>query len=60
MGRPRKDAKYLNVYISRDIHERFAAFCDNVGQSKTVATERALELYMKDMTKRMGDKRKNG
>ena len=56
MARPRKDAKYLNVYIERDIHERFDEFCKKFGQSKTVATERALSLYMDEMEKRFDGK----
>lgn len=55
MGRPKKDAKYLNVYIERKIHEDFDKFCEEVGQSKTVATERALCLYMDAMRKNMSD-----
>lgn len=51
MSRPKKDAKYLNVYIERDIHEQFDEFCRKFGQSKTVATERALKMYMKEMVK---------
>lgn len=52
MARPKKDAKYLNVYIERSIYEKFDDFCKTVGQSKTVATERALTLYMDDMSKK--------
>lgn len=55
MSRPKKDAKYLNVYIQRQVHEDFDEFCKTVGQSKTVATERALKLYMKLMRKNMSD-----
>ncbi len=54
MARQKKDAKYLNVYISRDVHEKFDKFCEELGQSKSLATERALVLYMEAMTKKMG------
>ena len=50
MGRPKKDAKYLNVYIERSIYDEFTDLCDKLGQSKTVAAERALRCYM-DNTK---------
>lgn len=53
MSRPKKDAKYLNVYIERKTHEEFDEFCAKIGQSKTVATERALRLYMDMMYKNM-------
>lgn len=51
MSRPKKDAKYLNVYIERKTHEELEEFCKKSGQSKTVATERALRLYMDTMYK---------
>lgn len=59
MSRPKKDAKYLNVYIHRPLHEEFDKFCESVGQSKTVATERALRLYMDSMRKNMSDTTKD-
>lgn len=46
MGRPKKDAKYLNVYIEKNIYTRLENFCKEQGQSKTVAAERALTMYM--------------
>lgn len=52
MGRPKKDAKYLNVYLTRQVYEEFAAFCEEFGQSKSLATERAINLYMEDMRKK--------
>lgn len=52
MGRPKKDAKYLNVYLSRQVYEDFAKFCEEFGQSKSLATERAINLYMEEMRKK--------
>lgn len=54
MGRPKKDAKYLNAYIERSIHEQLEEFCEKFGQSKTVATERALKMYMDTYTREVG------
>lgn len=48
MGRPKKDARYLNVYIRRDIYDEFDEMCKVLGQSKTIAAERALSQYMRD------------
>lgn len=50
MGRPRKDAKYLNVYVSRDVYNDFTMFCQDIGQSKSLAAERAIKAYMESMT----------
>ncbi|MBE6017186.1 MAG: hypothetical protein E7233_06205 [Lachnospiraceae bacterium] len=46
MARPKKNGTYLNVCIKTPIYERLEAMCDNAGQSKTVAVERALTLYL--------------
>ena len=46
MARPKKNGTYLNVCIETPIYERLEAMCDDAGQSKTVAVERALTLYL--------------
>ncbi len=48
MARPKKNGTYLNVCIETPIYERLEAFCDDAGQSKTVAVERALSAYLDD------------
>ena len=48
MARPKKNGTYLNVCIETSIYERLEAFCDDAGQSKTVAVERALGAYLDD------------
>lgn len=53
MSRPKKDAKYLNVYLDRKIYEDFEKFCIEMGQSKTLAAERALQMYMREMRKKI-------
>lgn len=52
MSKPKKDAKYLNVYIHRDVYDRFSKFCEKVGQNKSVASERALVAYMDKMQRK--------
>lgn len=46
MPRPKKDGRYLNLYLDRTLHEEFEQFCESLGQTKTVASERALRMYM--------------
>lgn len=41
MPRPKKDGRYLNLYLDRALHEEFEQFCESLGQTKTVAAERA-------------------
>ena len=46
MARQKKNGTYLNVCIETTIYDEFSALCAEVGQSKTVAVERALIEYM--------------
>ena len=48
MSRPKKNGTYLNVCIETPIYERLEALCNDAGQTKTVAVERALLLYLDD------------
>ena len=43
MPRTKKDAKYLNIKLDRTIYEKLECFCEESGQSKTVAVERFLD-----------------
>lgn len=46
MAKPKKNGTYLNVCIETPIYERLQAMCDDAGQSKTIAVERALTAYL--------------
>lgn len=48
MPRPKKDAKILNIKLATPISDRLESFCEESGQNKTVAVERALTAYMDD------------
>lgn len=48
MARPKKNGTYLNVCIETPIYERLEKMCEDAGQTKTVAVERALNLYLDD------------
>lgn len=52
MARPKKNGTYLNVCIESPIYERLAQFCEDAGQPKTVAVERALTAYLDDYDKK--------
>lgn len=43
MGRKKKDGKHLNVYLDRELLERFEKYCEIKGQTKTLALERIIE-----------------
>ena len=51
MARPKKNGTYLNVCIEKSIYEKLEQFCDDAGQTKTVAVERALTEYLNNYEK---------
>ena len=42
MPRPKKDSKILNIRLDKEISDKLERFCEESGQSKTVAVERFL------------------
>lgn len=52
MARPKKNGTYLNVCIETPIYERLVEVCEEAGQSKTTAVERALIAYLDDYTEK--------
>lgn len=53
MPKAKKDAKYLNVHIERQVYDDFTKFCKKFGFTKTGATELALKFYMEDVESKM-------
>ena len=52
MARQKKDGTYLNVRIATSIYNRLTDFCDDAGQTKTIAVERALAEYLDNYEKK--------
>lgn len=52
MARPKKPHHAVTVRLEQNIFEQLKQFCDDSGQSKTVAIERALAMYMADYYKK--------
>lgn len=48
MPRAKKDAKILNIKLSSPVYEDLQRICDESGQTKTFAVERALVAYVED------------
>ena len=46
MARAKKDGRYVNYYIEREVYEKLETYCEEVGQTKTVAIERILTKYL--------------
>lgn len=56
MGRPKKDGRALNCYIKAEIIEKLEEYCEEMGQTKTIVVERALEQVFSEHDK---NKKKN-
>lgn len=46
MAKAKKDGRHLNLYIERAVIEQLEQYCEEVGQTKTVAIERILTRYL--------------
>lgn len=46
MARKIKDYKAVSLRMEKEIFERLELFCERSGQSKTIAIERALDMYI--------------
>ena len=46
MARPKKDYKWFNMRADASVMERFEAYCEEVGQTKTLAFERIVSAYL--------------
>jgi hypothetical protein len=54
MAREKKDGRHINLYIQREIIEMLEQYCEEAGQTKTVAIERALKKYLSEHQKNKG------
>lgn len=52
MARPAKPHHSVTVRLEESIYQRLNEFCEDSGQPKTVAIERALVMYIKDYYKK--------
>lgn len=46
MSKPRKDFVPLHIKADASIMKRFEAYCEEVGQTKTLALERILTAFL--------------
>ena len=46
MARPKKERIALNMRPDAEVMRRFEAYCDEVGQTKTLAFERIVTAYI--------------
>lgn len=46
MAKPRKEAQPLSIRMDKPTFDRLNEYCEDSGQSKTIAIERAVNLYI--------------
>lgn len=50
MPREKKESKPFNIRMEKTVYNRLVEFCEVSGQSKTLAVERAVMLYIEQNT----------
>ena len=53
MARVKKDSVAITVKLDREIFELLSKFAEDSGQSKTIAVERAIKMYVDDYYEKM-------
>ena len=54
MARAKKDNVPVSMRLEKGIFEKLSKFCEDSGQPKTVAVERALEMYIDNYYEKIG------
>jgi predicted DNA-binding protein len=54
MPREKKDNVPISIKMEKQIYERLTSFCNDSGQPKTTAIERAVQLYIDIYEKKYG------
>ncbi|MBR4466095.1 hypothetical protein IKS38_05940 [bacterium] len=60
MARQRKDYISLHMKVDADLMRKFNAYCDEVGQTKTMAFERIVSMFFDEREANKQIKMKNG
>ena len=58
MPRPKKNSKILNIRLDKEISDKLERFCEESGQSKTVAVERFLNRCLDEYFSKPEEERK--
>ena len=51
MARPKKDCKPFSIRMEQTVFDRLCCYCEQSGQTKTVAIERAVMRYIDEYEK---------
>lgn len=58
MSRSKKDAKFLNMKLDREIYDLLEKFCEETGMTKTMATEKIMDQFFEKYFDRPEEERK--
>jgi predicted DNA-binding protein len=58
MSRVKKDARFLNMKLDREIYDRLEKFCEETGMTKTMATEKIMDQFFEKYFDRPEEERK--
>lgn len=54
MARPRKESHPFSIKMDAETYERLQAYCEKSGQSKTIAIERAVNMFIDYYEQKIG------
>lgn len=57
MARAKKDGRYINYYVEKEVVDKLDQYCDETGLTKTVAIERILGKYFEEYFRRTSEER---
>ena len=55
MARAKKDGRYINYYIEKEVVDKLDQYCEETGLTKTVAIERILSMYFEEYYNRKSE-----
>ena len=58
MSRVKKDARFLNMKLDREIYDRLEKICEETGMTKTMATEKIMDQFFEKYFDRPEEERK--
>ena len=58
MSRVKKDARFLNMKLDREIYDLLEKFCEETGMTKTTATEKIMDQFFEKYFDRPEEERK--
>ena len=53
MPKPKKESHSITLRMDKQIYDRLSVYCEDSGQSKTIAIERAINMYIDEYEKKM-------